>query len=295
MGYDALAMTEFLIDRLSRHAARDRRPSGEARPHRPELWAFVAHDRERFADLRIERTALIAVLEGVKEVVDPNGRGHRFFKGEALLLPPGWRGTVVNEPDATSGQYRALVLEFPAEMVRRLLRAHPPVAVRGRERHGDLRVVLTPALAEAAEHAANGLARDPALSPAVVEHRCMEVLLTLLEEGVWWLGPVAPSGVADAVRQLIRTLPCRPWTADAVAKELNLSSATLRRRLTAENCSVRSLLAEERVAQARHLLRTEGLSVREAAEACGYASRSHFARRVRSVTGENPSVLRRTE
>lgn len=280
------------IHRLLRHAARDRRPGGGERPERPELWAFVARDRERLAEIAIQRTALIVVLEGGKEVTDIRGT-RRFAAGEAMLIPAGWTGTVVNEPNPSTGHYRALVLEFPGEMVRRLLSAHaaPPPA-KGR-RQPDLAVVLTPTLAEAVHHAATGLAAAEPLPRTIVEHRCMEVLLALLEEGTWWLGPVAPTGVADAVRQLVRAYPDRPWTADSVARELGLSSGTLRRRLAEEDCSVRRLLTEERMAHARHLLESEGMPVQQAAEVCGYASRSHFARRLRAVAGANPSALRR--
>lgn len=285
-------MAPDTIDRLSRYADRDRRPGGGERPQRPELWAFVSRDRERLAEIAIQRTALIVVLEGSKELTD--ARGTRCFAGgQAMLIPAGWTGTVVNEPNPSTGRYRALVLEFPGEMIRRLLSAHPAPAPAKDRRPQDLAITLTPVLAEAVHHAAAGLAAAKPLPRPIIEHRCMEVLLALLAEGAWWLGPVAPSGVADAVRQLVRAYPDRPWTADSVARELGLSSGTLRRRLAEEDCSVRRLLTAERMAHARHLLETEGMPVQQAAEVCGYASRSHFARRLRVVAGANPSTLRR--
>lgn len=280
------------IARLARFAAHDNRPSGDDLPN-PVLGAFFSRERERMGELTLAATALIVLLEGTKEIADSRGT-HRFGKGTALLLPAGWTGTVVNEPDAESGVYRSLVLQFPAEMVRRLLRAHGTESVGKTRRLGDVRVPLTPALAEAVLHAAEGLsAGSTVVSPLVAGHRCMEVLLCLLEGGAWWLGPVTPTGVGDAVRALLRAHPDRPWTAESVARELNLSIGTLRRRLAEENISVRRVLTEERVAHARHLLETEGLSVQETAEACGYASRSHFARRVKEATGVNPSDLAR--
>ncbi len=295
------AMAPALIDRLSRYAVHDRRPGGGTRPHRPELWAFVAHDRERLNSVRIDRTILVAVLEGAKELAETSGAMQRFAAGDVMMLPPGWSGSIVNEPDGTTGLYRALVLEFPAGMVRRLFRAHGTAGnmagnmanqERRRRPHG-LGVAMTRPLADAIQHAAAGLAAGEGIGPRIVEHRCMEVLLALLDGGVWWLGSrPAAGGIADAVRHLVAAQPDRPWTADSVARALNLSAGTLRRRLAAEDSSVRRILTEERLAHARHLLETEGLSVQEAAEACGYASRSHFARRVRAATGVNPSGLR---
>ncbi|MHA7062335.1 helix-turn-helix transcriptional regulator [Azospirillum argentinense] len=284
-------MTPDLLPALSRYAARDLRPGSGDRPHRPELWAFVARDRERITDIRIERTALIVVIDGAKEVTDTRGT-HHFPKGSAMLLPPGWIGTVVNAPSEATGHYRALILEFPGDMVRRLLDAHPTARVGNRQHPHDFRVALTPALASAVEHAAAGLAVGSTLSPRLVEHRCMEVLLALLDDCVWWLGHGMPGGTADAVRQLVRAYPDQPWTARSVAVEMGLSTGTLRRRLADEDASVRRILTVERVAHARRLLESDGLSVQEAAEAVGYTSRSHFARRVRAVTGANPSDLR---
>lgn len=281
---------DFLAS-LSRYAQRDHRPEGDDRPHTPALWTFLARSREHISEIRIERTILIVVIDGTKELTDIRGV-YRFPRGSALLLPPGWIGTVVNEPDEATGHYRALVLEFPAEMVRRLLHAHPGNNDTAHQRPRDFRVALTPPLIDAVGHAASGLAAHPAVSARIVEHRCMEVLLALLDEGIWWLGPVTPGGTANAVRELIRTHPDRPWTTETVAREVGLSVGTLRRRLAEEDSSVRRILTEERVTHARHLLEAEGRSVQEAAEAVGYASRSHFARRVRTATGANPSGLR---
>lgn len=284
-------MTDDPFAKLTRYAARDNRPSGGV-PQAPTLGSFIARDRERIADLEVSATGFIILLDGRKEISDADG-SHHYRKGDALLLPAGWRGTVVNEPDPTSGFYRSLILLFPAEMVRRLLRAHGDARIGDGRRARDYRVTPTPGLSDAVLHAAEGLSRTPPLSPSIVEHRCMEVLLALLESGVWWLGPVAPNGLVEAVRALVRSQPDQAWTAERVASALNLSNATLRRRLAEEDSSVRRIMTEERVAHARHLLETEGRTVQEAAEACGYASRSHFARRVRSATGRTPSALQR--
>lgn len=275
------------LQRLTAHVGRDRRPPATPAAG-PGLWSFVCRDQERLISVRVQNTALVVVVEGVKEVTD--GRGtHRFPAGSAMLLTPGWSGTVVNEPDPSSGHYRALVLDFPVDLVRRLLRAHPPTLTAQRTT-GDLRVPLTPTLVEAVLHAASGLSSG--LGQRLAEHRCMEVLLALLEGGVWWLGRGLPGSASEAVRQLVRTHPERSWTAARLACDIGTSVGTLRRRLLDEGTSLRSILREERVAHARHLLESEGLTVQQAAEACGYASRSHFARRVRAATGANPSALR---
>ena len=55
------------------------------------------------------------------------------------------------------------------------------------------------------------------------------------------------------------------------------------------HCNPRSWLARERIKHAASLIRDAGLSVEEAAQACGYASTPTFSRCFKRVMGVNPS------
>lgn len=290
MGEDGMPPAEALrrLRTLAPFLAADSRATAPDRAEAPpSLCAFVCRVRERIGALRLDRAALMIVAEGQKEVIQ-GGLQSRLQAGQALCLPPGWRGDVVNDPDPRSGAYRTLCLTFPPALVARAGQAHPPAQRRPARRGLPGPFAPSAPLMEAVLHLAEGFA---AARPAhLVEHRAMEVLLALLDQGVL---PAAEGGTAgEAVRALLRWRPEHRWTAEEIGRELGMSQATLRRRLAAEGTALRALLREERMAHAQALMAEGGVTVREAATASGYASASRFARRFRDVHGVPPSRRR---
>lgn len=284
-----------IIALLLRLAQDDTRARSAADPlAAPALCAFVAHARERLAAVTLSRAALILVLEGAKELV-VSGRRLQFSAGAAIALPAGWRGEVVNDPDGTTGVYRALCLDFPAELILRTHRAHPHWVGRTLPLERRMRARLDAVLGAAVHHFAEGLAL-PDLPPPILEHRAMEVLMALVGQGALPLQPHAGvTGASEAVSRLVSWDPERDWTADALAAELGLSNATLRRRLAGEGTSLRRVIAAARMTLAETLLRDDAMSVREAALATGYASPSRFARRFKAERGVLPASIRLPE
>ncbi|MBD9452201.1 helix-turn-helix domain-containing protein [Rhizobium sp. RHZ02] len=265
---------QTILERLQKLAAKDNRPRAlpEVAEQFSTLCTFVTRERERIAGCAFPRASIVVIVEGSKELVTM-GRQMRFGAGTVLVLPGGWRGDVVNDPDPTSGVYRAIFIGFPDELVARAARSFPPPrAVR------PIDLPLDTVLAAAIHHAGEGLTSGT-LPALLIEHRVMEVLTVLGMRGVL---PVKSKTTSDAVRSLIRWQPDKSWTAHAIAAELGTSNATLRRRLTAESTSLRDLLTEVRVDLAATLLSEEGVSLREAALAAGYRSPRRFAERMRA-------------
>jgi len=88
--------------------------------------------------------------------------------------------------------------------------------------------------------------------------------------------------------------PSRDWTAAEIARKLGIGASTMRRHLAADGQSLRQIMLDCRMKLARNLLTTGHSNVAQAAEAAGYASRSHFARRFRRAHGVAPSRVRGT-
>jgi len=273
-----MSESHLILDRLRRLVAEDRRPCGPLADRRAAsaLFSFVTHQRERIAGAAFQRLSIVVIVEGAKELISM-GRQQRFGAGTILVLPGGWRGDVVNDPDPASGAYRAIFIDFPDALVRRAESAFPPP--RGPAR---LDLALDKAAAEAIRHAGDGLAEGN-LPAALVEHRVLEILMVLGLRGAL---PARPETTVDAVRALVRWQPDRGWTADRIAAELGTSNATLRRRLALEGSSLRSAIADERMAVAETLLAIDGFSLREAALATGYRSPRRFAERRRALQVE---------
>ncbi|MFB7717976.1 AraC family transcriptional regulator [Nocardia sp. NPDC056100] len=108
----------------------------------------------------------------------------------------------------------------------------------------------------------------------------------------------ARTGIAAEVRD--RLLPgsgttgfSTPPSLDAVARDLNLSTRTLRRHLVAAGTSYRALLDEVRQALAEEMLTATPLSVDDIAIRLGYAEATPFIHAFKRWTGTTPAAHRR--
>jgi AraC-like DNA-binding protein len=91
---------------------------------------------------------------------------------------------------------------------------------------------------------------------------------------------------------LVQELPLRGTAAVDVARELNMSERTLRRRLADEGTSHRLLLEDARREVAIRLLGEQRLSIDEVAYHLGYAQPSSFQRAFKRWTGMPPATFR---
>ncbi|MEV0295912.1 AraC family transcriptional regulator [Nocardia sp. NPDC050710] len=107
----------------------------------------------------------------------------------------------------------------------------------------------------------------------------------------------ARTGIAADVRKLLVPGGTDGFTAppgiDTVARNLNLSTRTLRRHLDAAGTSYRALLDEVRRALAEEMLTTTPLSVSDVAIRLGYAESSTFIYAFKRWTGATPAAYRR--
>lgn len=83
-------------------------------------------------------------------------------------------------------------------------------------------------------------------------------------------------------------------TLNDLAKLVHLSPAYLSRRFHQEHgMPIRDYITHKRMEQARYLLQTSKLSIREVSEGCGFSNVSHFYRICKEHTGLSPAQLRR--
>jgi AraC-like DNA-binding protein len=222
------------------------------------------------------------VLRGRKEVW-LGDVAQAFGPGSVIVLPRNVAMNVVNVPGET-GVYESLILEVPV-----LPEAVPPLSLaerRGREEMSRaFGVTLSEDLVEGLCHAAT-MIRNEAMSEVVQALRLSEVLTLLrpLPEA----RALFTQALRDEVAWLIGSAPTEDWSVERVAKAVGLGASTLRRRLALEGSSFRALLRQERLRAGQAAI-AAGASSLSAAEAAGYASRSHFARRYRESFGTSPS------
>lgn len=227
------------------------------------------------------------VMSGRKRLIRPQGSTD-FRQNEVFVIPRATHWEIVNDP-APQGRYVARILTFSPALVALFhqrfgqfsalpalqdcarLNAHPP---------------FTDALSRAAS-----ILEDATASPALQQHRTLEVLLLLAESGLVF-APAHELGWADRVRRLVGQRPHAPWSLNDMAQAFNLSTSTLQRRLADEGASASQCLREMRLETALALLQSTALQVSDIAARCGYASHSRFSAAFRERFGFTPSQLR---
>lgn len=270
-------LSSTLLERLRPMTA----PSGtDGRyQHGNRLFSYCSIDRERLKAVEFPHPIIGIILRGLKEVW--LGDTVRVFEpGTVFVMPRGVRMDVVNIP-AERHSYESLLLEVPA-----LPPGISPFIGGPRAGGSDWQfcVPLNSDLVDALVHAATSIASD-AVGEALKTLRLAEVL-TLMQP-LAAARPLFETSLSEEVAWLIRAAPSQAWTVERVAARLGLGASTLRRRLTSENQSFREILRHERLQAGRSVL-ASGASSQAAAEAAGYSSRSHFARRYREIYGTSP-------
>jgi len=95
------------------------------------------------------------------------------------------------------------------------------------------------------------------------------------------------------VRELLRERGAELGTAEALARELHISTRTLHRQLQDEGAALQNLKDEVRRQRAIDLLRRTQRPVKQIAFEVGFGNEKSFARAFRGWTGMAPSELRR--
>ena len=123
--------------------------------------------------------------------------------------------------------------------------------------------------------------RDPETSD-MCQQQCQMLLARMSQS----------SGFAEKVRQLIVARPGFFPDIDYVAEKLNMTSRTLRRRLSEENSSYQQILGEVRYQLAREYLSTSTLPLEEISVLLGYSAPGNFTHAFKRWHGSSPRQFR---
>ncbi|WP_395450671.1 helix-turn-helix domain-containing protein [Aminobacter sp. UC22_36] len=248
-----------------------------------QLFSYCCIERERLASVVSEMPRIGIVLSGEKEFWLGDA-GQRFVAGDVFVLPAGTAFDAVNIPSETSGLYESLLVEVTQvpKWVQEMPGARPVAGF-------DLRVPLTSELVDALGHAAISLGGSDHAA-ALAEHRLAEVLILLRKIPV--AQPLFAQSLAERAAWLVARAPAKRWTAEEIGRELGVGASTLRRKLVEAGTSLRGVQASARMQLAHEMLVRGAGNITDAADAAGYASRSHFARRFQAVYGASPAEVR---
>lgn len=236
----------------------------------------------------VDQPALVIPLQG-RKVITAEQASTSVGVGQYLMLHRGFKGAVSNltERDA----YRAWCIGFPwhvVDMARTLLDAHglPPAPgpALGTGALAPLREDLQRLirLPDTGDAAADGAARD---------HVLVGLLLALARTGDAQFRLARDPALAARIRLLVGADPARDWTSADVEDRLHMSGATLRRRLAAEQTSLRVLVREARLDHGLVQLQATRRPLKTVAQACGYRSVPSFCRQFAARFGVEPAAV----
>lgn len=256
----------------------------------PSSCRISVHTRHRIATVAMHDHTLIWVKHGTKTLLSASA-SHIFHSGDILILPQGSVWDVINDP-SPEARYEATVLQFGDSALNALAELHQNGSTASRAM-GCIAPALDDELLQSLHRAIDTITH-PGASPALRQHRTVEVLLLLAEQGIQ-LEPRAALRWPDRIRRLVAQRPYADWSTEVLASTFHVSTATLRRRLAAEGIRTSDVVRETRLEIGLNLLQTTTMAIGEIAQRCGYESHSRFTAAFRKRFGFSPSELHSPE
>ncbi|TGL36698.1 AraC family transcriptional regulator [Leptospira koniambonensis] len=251
------------------------------------LSATVIQRRELYLSRVVtDLPTLVFVKKGIKSIKQ-NDLELDIKSGEAVAIAGGQAFDVINRPD--NGEFEAAWIAF-----------HPNVIRNYKPNLQDLKEIepafifsnITSGFSDAFQLARESITTDKIISDQVAIHKATEILIWLGEYGRKFKIP-STDNISGKVRSFLSANPAKDWSAIEIADRLEMSEATLRRRLSSELSSFSEILIDVRMSFALSLLQATDRSIGEIAREVGYDSASRFAVRFRDRFGYSPTMLRR--
>ena len=247
---------------------------------------IVARQHYRLSAVTCDQPLLIVPLEGTKAIHDRPG-AVSAKTGDFLFVHRAASLDMENTPEEAL-PYRAWFLSFPwplIQLARQFLQQQPsdrfPVPRQRTVSTGTLPPLLPALLAVLDVQTRDNTEQDYAK---------LGLLLALARSGHGDFLRAEEPGLAPRIRLMVTADPGRDWASVDFETAFNISAATLRRRLTAENCGLRDVLREARLHHALALLQTRNLPLKTVALRSGYRSlasfRQNFTERFGIAPGE---------
>ncbi|WP_428262491.1 AraC family transcriptional regulator [Haliangium sp.] len=187
----------------------------------------------------------------------------------------------------TAGLRQVIGAPLPLRRVR--LRHAPAGGLRALSEYFDCAVDI------GAEHDELELPRAPLDGPARAANAAMHAYFCRDAEARLALLSAGNGGTVERARaELRRALPAGEAAMTRVARNLGMTTRTLRRHLDSAGTSFRALLDEVRMQEAAGLLEHTDLALSEVALELGFAEASAFSRAFRRWAGTSPSTWRRS-
>ncbi len=250
------------------------------------IFAISQATTATFVDLYFRLTFLFFIERGSKQVETSTQGEILGEEGDLMIFPPGSMVTMKNRP-VLGEDYRALGVCFTHDLIDAVFGDLPtPPEAKGVQ----IVAASAPDLADILA-LIQATVNDAAMPEIVRQHRLLEPLIWLREQGVYLPTQVQDQPISR-VRSLIETDLSHPWMAEEVAEHFAMSEATMRRWLSRQGQGFAKILLHTRLEHGLSLLQTTDAQVSRIALDCGFKTPSHFSDAFRKRFGIKPKDIR---
>ncbi|UOO91153.1 AraC family transcriptional regulator [Vitreoscilla massiliensis] len=248
---------------------------------------FSAQQDHAVRAVAVARPLLTVVLHGSK-CLEHGHEKVQVGEGEVLLISQACNINVRNQINATAQCYASLCIPLPENVLQaaRLLYGQAAMAAT------MLPIVDSVPVANLAAHLSNWAQAVWQQQPVQAHLALTQLVLQLVQQGHHALLLPAPQELHAQIAAWVHEQPAHPWQSTEVEARLNMSAATLRRRLAKEGHSLKQVILHARLNCALDMLYTQTWPLKTIAAKCGYQSESVFKQRFEQRFGLSPEQIR---
>lgn len=216
------------------------------------------------------RQHLIAQVKCGQKVLLQQGSSRQIRQNELFILLKDSRWEMINR--TLQSDYRANIIHLSSQTISLFYQYYPQFKAIEPQIQQQ---IYSRVLSDCFQRTWDSL-RAPELSPALKQHRTLELLLQLAEQNIVF-PDVEKLSWTDKMQALVEQDLSHHWTLTEIAHKFHLSESSLKRRLIQENTAFRQWLQALRLDTALALILSSEYSLAEIAARCGYQSQSRFS------------------
>lgn len=243
-----------------------------------------AKNQHGLANIQVNQLHMGMILHGQKQLTLHHQQVN-LRAGDLFIIKPDTVADTVNIPDPETGEYLTILVPMCEEVIQaaQMIWAKPIT--------DKTEAILRFSIEDFASHL---LAWQKALfEQDLVKARLSiaAILVQLCQQQCADVLIVPPQQLSKRIYQWVLEQPQHAWQSSEIEARLGLSSATLRRKLSQEQTSLREIITHARLAYALELLYSRKLPMKTIAAKSGYQSVATFRARFMQRYQVDPNVL----
>ncbi|WP_436869686.1 helix-turn-helix domain-containing protein [Acinetobacter courvalinii] len=243
-----------------------------------------AKNQHGLANIQVNQLHMGMILHGQKQLTLHHQQVN-LSAGDLFIIKPDTVADTVNIPDPETGEYLTILVPMCEEVIQaaQMIWAKPITdkteAILRFSIHDFAPHLLSWQTALFEQDLVKARLSIAAILVQLCQRQCSDVLI------------VPAPQLSKRIYQWVLEQPQHAWQSSEIEARLGLSSATLRRKLSQEQTSLREIITRARLAYALELLYSNKLPMKTIAAKSGYQSVATFRARFMQRYQVDPNVL----